>query len=458
MIPELSANTRAILLLTAPLIVGRKSENSVPLLTPTEYRQLARCLYEHGRQPLDLLETDIETLLGECRRVIDEERMRALLGRGFLLGQALEQWHVRGIWVVSRSDPGYPSYLVSRFRDQAPPVFYGCGDIGLLAQRGLAVVGSRHVDEALMAYTRDVGALAASAGRSIVSGGAKGVDQASMFGALDAGGRVIGVLANGLERASTDRTYRDALMQGRLVLVSPFDPRAGFNVGNAMQRNKFIYGLSDAAFVVNVEYNKGGTWNGAREQLKKFQVVPVYVRTKPQCGQGASALLALGALPWPDPQDCESFRAVFVVHKSSAQKFGSQKELPLPIEAVVDNALLKTTPGNDETLNVFREDSAEDCEVEVQSCASKTCAENREDVATASAMQTSDPAGEIKPSEILFATVREILRECLQQPRNVEFVAQELDVGVTLARKWLERLVKEEIIVKQTRPVAYVVR
>jgi predicted Rossmann fold nucleotide-binding protein DprA/Smf involved in DNA uptake len=309
-----------------------------------------------------------------------------------------------------------------------------------------------------MAYTREVGALAASAGRSIVSGGAKGVDQASMFGALDAGGRVIGVLANGLERASTDRTYRDALMQGRLVLVSPFDPRAGFNVGNAMQRNKFIYGLSDAAFVVNVEYNKGGTWNGAREQLKKFQVVPVYVRTKPQCGQGASALLALGALPWPDPQDCESFRAVFVVHKSSAQKFGSQKELPLPIEAVVDNALLKTTPGNDETLNVFREDSAEDCEVEVQSCASKTCAENREDVATASAMQTSDPAGEIKPSEILFATVREILRECLQQPRNVEFVAQELDVGVTLARKWLERLVKEEIIVKQTRPVAYVVR
>jgi predicted Rossmann fold nucleotide-binding protein DprA/Smf involved in DNA uptake len=66
---------------------------------------------------------------------------------------------------------------------------------------GLAVVGSRHVDDALINYTTAVGRLAARSGKTLVSGGAKGIDQAAMRGALEAGGKVIGVLA-GLFNAS----------------------------------------------------------------------------------------------------------------------------------------------------------------------------------------------------------------------------------------------------------------
>jgi DNA processing protein len=63
-------------------------------------------------------------------------------------------------------------------------------------------------------------------------------------------------------------------MEGQLVLVSPYDPGAGFNVGNAMQRNKLIYALADAALVVNSDFEKGGTWTGAVEQLDKLKLVP----------------------------------------------------------------------------------------------------------------------------------------------------------------------------------------
>ena len=56
-----------------------------------------------------------------------------------------------------------------------------------------------------------------------------------------AGGDVAGVMADSLEKAALARDNREPLMEGRLVLMSPYDPAAGFNVGHAMQRNKLIY-------------------------------------------------------------------------------------------------------------------------------------------------------------------------------------------------------------------------
>lgn len=76
-------------------------------------------------------------------------------------------------------------------------------------------------------------------------------------------------MADSLERAALNREHRNLLMDERLVLISPCDPSAGFNVGHAMQRNKLIYALADAALVVSSDYEKGGTWAGAVEQLEK---------------------------------------------------------------------------------------------------------------------------------------------------------------------------------------------
>ena len=179
------------------------------------------------------------------------------MGRGFLLSQAIERWQARAIWVVSRADADYPRRLKTRLKDDAPPILYGCGDAAILDTGGLAVVGSRHVDDALVEYTEGIGRLAARARRTLVSGGARGIDQAAMRGALEAGGKVAGVLADSLERTALNREHRNFLMDGQLVLISPYDPSAGFNVGHAMQRNKLIYALADAALVVNSDYREG---------------------------------------------------------------------------------------------------------------------------------------------------------------------------------------------------------
>ena len=97
------------------------------------------------------------------------------------------------------------------------------------------------------------------------------------------------------------RDSRDLIREKRLTLISPFDPAAGFNVGNAMQRNKLIYGLADAALVVNSDHEKGGTWSGAVEQIERFRACPVFVRSGEGVPLGNKKLIEAGARPWPNP-------------------------------------------------------------------------------------------------------------------------------------------------------------
>ena len=166
-----SLNTRAILLLTAPLIIGRERRSSPRPLAAGEYNRLARRLRELQRQPADLLGSGARPLLEECRLDLDADRLAGLLDRGFLLSQAIERWRTRALWVTSRADAEYPRRLRKRLREQAPPVLYGCGNRTDLDTGGLAVVGSRNVDDNLIAYTEGVGRLAAEGAAHVGLGG-----------------------------------------------------------------------------------------------------------------------------------------------------------------------------------------------------------------------------------------------------------------------------------------------
>jgi DNA processing protein len=408
MTPSLSTNTKAILLLTAPLMGGGGTAPA-DLLTPGEYKRLARHLRELQRQPADLLSPDAEETLRACQPVVEQGRLQRLLERGMLLGQAIERWQARAIWVVSRADAEYPRRWKARLREDAPAVLYGCGEVSLLESGGLAVVGSRNVDDALVAFTLDVGRLAAQAGRTIVSGGARGIDQSAMRGALEAGGKVSGVLADSLERAAMNRENRDALLAGQLVLVSPYDPSAGFHVGNAMQRNKMIYALSDASLVVSSDLNKGGTWAGATEQLDKLRLVPVYVRTTGPASPGLTALLAKGGLPWPSPADPEAFRGALAASAPAA----AAPDIQGPATGVE---------------------------------AGPSQGRSRIPV-------PPSPSG---PAQVLFQAVREAIRQVLTAPMKESDIAGALDLSISQSKVWLQRLVDSGDVTRTgTSPVRY---
>ena len=233
----LSANTKAILLLASPLMAGN-SRRQVRSLVAGEYRSLARFLHTCQAEPADLMGPRAEELIDRYDGPVDKTRLRALLDRGFLLSHAVERWQARAIWVMSRADDGYPRVLRERLKNDAPVLLFGCGLQEIMRTQGLAIVGSRDVPEALIEYTREVASQVAQAGLTVISGAAKGVDRTAMNAALETGGQVVGVLAGDLERTVMNREYRDLLVEERLVLISPYEPSSGFNVGHAMHETR----------------------------------------------------------------------------------------------------------------------------------------------------------------------------------------------------------------------------
>jgi predicted Rossmann fold nucleotide-binding protein DprA/Smf involved in DNA uptake len=149
--------------------------------------------------------------------------------------------------------------------------------------------------------TRKVAHLVADAGLPLVSGGAKGVDQTGMAAAYESGGSVVGVLAESLERAIGRSDNRQAMIEGRACLFTPYRPDAGFTTGTAMGRNKIVYGLSRVTLVVASADGEGGTWAGAQEALKKsYGRVAVWMGTGR--GPGNEALVHAGGVAINEPE------------------------------------------------------------------------------------------------------------------------------------------------------------
>lgn len=439
MTQKLSLNTQAILLLTAPLLLSKNSVSS-DLLTNADYKMVVRHLLDLGKKPADLLSTNANQLLDDCKLIIDKSRMERLLARGFLLGQVVEYWKERSIWVLSRADENYPSRLKSQLKENAPPVIYGCGNMKLLETGGLAVVGSRNVNDELIEYSKEIGRLAARSKITIVSGGAKGVDISSMQGSLEEGGNACGFLSDSLEKAALTRTNREPLMNNQLVLITANDPRDNFTVGFAMQRNKYIYALADASLIVNSDLEKGGTWAGAQEQLEKFHMIPVYVRSTGERSPGIDGLIKKGAMLWPNPNTPSDFIAL--VNKTGVNKDfrmtvkvegKTQADITQPAISIEENA----TPISLFQAGLFQSEGIK--QLDSKSIALTNTAEE-----THSAL-----------AEELFLYVSNLISKLLISPMKDTQIASELEVSLPQTKAWLNRLVAEDKIIKINKEGSY---
>lgn len=239
----------------------------------------------------------------------------------------LERLASLGIWVLVRGEGGYPSRYLNRLGKTAPWVLFGSGAKSLLERGGLAVVGSRNVDDTGTAFAGFLGSAAAASGMVLCSGAARGVDQVSMRAAIASGGRVAGVLADSLVRAVKSADTRNLLEDERLVLITPYAPDAPFSVGTAMGRNKLIYCLADHGVVVASDAETGGTWAGAVEALKAGWT-PVFVGEYSGAPDGNKRLISKGGIPIPHPFEGEpSMLLEWVSAKGSRTQRPRQQDL-----------------------------------------------------------------------------------------------------------------------------------
>jgi predicted Rossmann fold nucleotide-binding protein DprA/Smf involved in DNA uptake len=415
----LSPDTQAILLLCASFGQNRQMEPQP--LTLSEYNAVAGWLRENEMSPGDLLNPTFQNRLSKITiGKLDSDRLVALLERGVMLGLAVERWTNQGLWVLGRGDSQYPKRLKQRLRHSAPAILYGIGNIELLSEGGLAVVGSRDVDEEGLGYTQRVAQTCAEQEIQVVSGGARGVDQAAMLAVLEAGGTAVGVLPDSLSKAAVAGKYRAGIKEGRLTLVSAVDPGASFNAGNAMGRNKYIYAVADYALVVSSSVGKGGTWAGATEALERIKDVPIFVRMQETVPEGNRQLLKKGAKPLP------------VIPASS-------------LKGRLRTLLEATTPEVKPTK----------AEVEVTDSEAADVVANKPSVVADSFTGMLFPVNQSSPKDIYEAVLPFILNH-LEQPKDAKSLAECLDVRKGQVEDWLNRAVKEGKVRKTKKPVAYV--
>jgi DNA processing protein len=209
-----------------------------------------------------------------------------------------------GVRTVTMLEDDYPSAL--REIADPPPVLFVRGRITDADTQAVALVGTRRATTygrtIAERFSRDL----AMAGITIVSGLAKGIDTVAHRSALDAGGRTIAVLGNGL-----DQVYppENAQLVRRIVennvgaIVSEFPPGVPPDAANFPRRNRIISGLCAATVIVEAGHRSGAliTADFALEQGRDVFAVPGSILSP--MSDGPNGLIKQGATPATDVRD-----------------------------------------------------------------------------------------------------------------------------------------------------------
>ncbi len=202
--------------------------------------------------------------------------------RAWLDAPDVDRLHADAEWLADEhhhlfgwDDADYPSLL--REIGGAPAALFVVGDPTLLWMPQMAIVGSRSASESGLAITRRFARTLVTAGFTITSGLADGIDGAAHTAALDAGGRTLAVLGTG-----ADLVYprKHKALAARIAesgaLVSEFPPSTTARPDHFPRRNRIISGLSLGTLVVEASLKSGSliTARYASEQGRDVFAVP----------------------------------------------------------------------------------------------------------------------------------------------------------------------------------------
>lgn len=248
--------------------IGIKEESTMKPLTLREWYKLVDVLVENKLEPSIVFDDNIAVLKEFGYDDTFLERIKSLVDRGVEVALELDEYAKRGISVTTFLSKDYPILLRLELKNKRPPVLFYAGDISLANKAGIGVVGSRNISDQGVQFIKQLVEKAVKEKLVVYSGGAKGADMTSQTVALNRGGAVVVYIADALIDKMKKEDIAKYIAEGKLLLISDLKPDAGFSAGRALNRNKYIYASAQGTFVVESEYNKGGTWTGAVEAIK----------------------------------------------------------------------------------------------------------------------------------------------------------------------------------------------
>ena len=243
---------RGFLLLTSHL-----GDPERKVLTVAQLRALALRMrdMEMPAEDRDLTQSDLLRL--GCDRELSK-RILSLLEQEDLLDGYLARAEKQNCVPITRVSDHYPPILRQRLGLDSPGCLWARGDVEILSMPTISLVGCRELSAPNREFAEAVGYQAAEQGLTLVSGNARGADRAAQEACLKAGGRVVSVVADGLNRIPA----RNMLY----LSEDGFDEE--FSAQRALSRNRCIHALGRMVFVAQCDLQKGGTWSGTVKNLR----------------------------------------------------------------------------------------------------------------------------------------------------------------------------------------------
>lgn len=229
----------------------------------------------------------------------DQKALQSLQERDKIVVKAiLDKVNKHNSHLITKNDPDYPEILLQI--SDPPPLLYLKGKIFSQDRLALAVVGSRKMTN----YGREVAeALVpelATAGLTIVSGLALGIDAVAHRAALSVGGRTLAVLACGIDQIyppSNTSLAEEIIRKDKGAILTEFPPETPTYPANFPIRNRIISGLSLGVLVIEAAEGSGTfhTVEAALEQGREVFAVPGSIFSP--YSAGTAKLIERGAKP-----------------------------------------------------------------------------------------------------------------------------------------------------------------
>jgi len=228
-----------------------------------------------------LSEIDWQVQFGlEAEEIENLKQARSELANHAFLAETL---YNEGYELIPITSAEYSNTIKENLKiSHAPVLLYVKGNKKIMREKSIAIVGSRNASDVSLKFTDNIAKLASKEYKVVVSGFAKGVDKQALDSTIKYKGQSIIVLPQGIMTfGSGFKNYYKQIIDGDVLVLSIFFPKAPWKAELAMARNPIIYGLADEIYVAE-SAEKGGTWSGVVDGLRKNR--KIYVR-KPEASE-----------------------------------------------------------------------------------------------------------------------------------------------------------------------------
>ena len=179
-----------------------------------------------------------------------------------------------GIKVLSYFDEQFPDCLRTALdesgRPQPPMIIFYKGNVSLLSQQSIAIIGRRNPSDLAQRISYNLARSVAEEGLCVVSGLAEGCDTFAHLGALSAKkGKTVAILAHGLDMVypKINTTLAKRILDNQGLLISEYPIHTLPTKYSFVDRDRLQAALASATVVVETEV-EGGSFHAARACLK----------------------------------------------------------------------------------------------------------------------------------------------------------------------------------------------